>query len=685
VRGRRSGRPGGSSSHGSARGAAVHVCLALLAAAGCRAPSGEVLVFADTDLPVPQIINRLRVDLYAPDGTWFDSRDFDLPNPSDWPASFAITNDDPVNDRQVLVRMRAYPLGHDREYQGERFADRPTFTEPPVANSLAELCGNPPALELGKPLTLRRGPKPLLDGSCGYQPSGGSLAASVEIPAPGRYTLGVVHMVPTQDVANVEVRSSCERATTALACSVGRAGENPTVTVAVDGSPDEFPRRLFLLVSGQEDREGSCDVTIAAAAEAEWANVPYPVPQPGPPAGSGLPTLAGASTDSGISDSRPAREPEPDVTIDRLALVRVAAAQRGSVFVTLRGGCTGTMARMNASPETRFTPVLAEAATCVDREAQREPLSEEPLRGEAERPPPSLRGTFGGGGPCGPADSSDEVACIPGGVFLFGGSSKRLAVMSRFYLDRHEVLVSDWRVARGEGLGLVPYPGQPQGYGPVRNDGPIQPGTWQEACSFSKLEKGREDFGLSCVLWSDARHYCQARGGDLPTEAQFEYAAGWSSRPLPTAFPWGNGLPRCAAVVFGVSYGNDDYSQACAVGTLGESAFQPLGPRAAAVPPTPHNPDVQDVSPDGVYGLSGGLNEWARDSFEPVGGDCLRSQPLKDPACIEVNPPRRSTRGGSWWMGIVELAATERSSAQSMDEWDQRVGFRCAYDHRPAP
>ena len=59
-----------------------------IAASGCNAnlpPYAEVDVVVATDLPVPFLAARLRVDLYE-DGLWFESRDVARHDPRDWPV-----------------------------------------------------------------------------------------------------------------------------------------------------------------------------------------------------------------------------------------------------------------------------------------------------------------------------------------------------------------------------------------------------------------------------------------------------------------------------------------------------------------------------------------------------------------------------------------------------------------------
>lgn len=71
-------------------------------------PLGEVVLVVDTDLPVPRVASRLRVDTYTADAVWLDSRDIALPDARDWPASFSVQATDDTRTRDVFVRVRIY-------------------------------------------------------------------------------------------------------------------------------------------------------------------------------------------------------------------------------------------------------------------------------------------------------------------------------------------------------------------------------------------------------------------------------------------------------------------------------------------------------------------------------------------------------------------------------------------------
>ncbi|MCA9627207.1 MAG: formylglycine-generating enzyme family protein [Myxococcales bacterium] len=138
------------------RRAASLALLALGCSGEAPAPLGEAIVEVDTNLPVPSIAQRLRIDLYAADGGWFESRDLALPDPRDWPLSFSVYN--PSDDRAtaVWIRLRVYPEGGVRTYAGERFSD--------WGSSLAEAEGDGlPRLAIdGRDQTPSDEPQPLL-------------------------------------------------------------------------------------------------------------------------------------------------------------------------------------------------------------------------------------------------------------------------------------------------------------------------------------------------------------------------------------------------------------------------------------------------------------------------------------------------------------------------------------------
>jgi formylglycine-generating enzyme required for sulfatase activity len=207
-------------------------------------------------------------------------------------------------------------------------------------------------------------------------------------------------------------------------------------------------------------------------------------------------------------------------------------------------------------------------------------------------------------------------------------------------------------------------------------------------CTFSAsaapMGEAREDFPLNCVDWAAARAFCQFEGGDLPTEAQFEYAATKAGRPFQTRFPWGNQAeaPRCDQAVFSRW---DSILTAAVASTICAA----VGFGAVAVT----EPIAQkDATRLGVMGLGGNLVEWALDGFEAFDSPCWKGASLRNPVCREESGPERTIRGSGWKGSPEYLPCWHRDFQGPLGSIDltrdvgigkDGTGFRCAYDKEP--
>jgi len=135
-------------------------------------------------------------------------------------------------------------------------------------------------------------------------------------------------------------------------------------------------------------------------------------------------------------------------------------------------------------------------------------------------------------GGCGRACAAGEVctagACrtptcpsgmrlVRGGTFMMGSTANpaeqpvHAVTVSTFCMDATEVTAGAYDACTAPGCTT---PGRDGGC------------TWQVS--------GRQNYPLNCIEWASSRAYCQWRGGDLPTEAQWEYAArGTDGRTYP--------------------------------------------------------------------------------------------------------------------------------------------------------
>ena len=265
--------------------------------------------------------------------------------------------------------------------------------------------------------------------------------------------------------------------------------------------------------------------------------------------------------------------------------------------------------------------------------------------------------------------------CVPGGAFwmgnplvVVGGSpgegatQQRIVILAPFFLDAHEVTVSDFR-SRGP-TNLVWWTGSDSGNDPL---------DW---CTYSGDPSMNDGLPVNCIDWEWARAYCQEQGADLPSEAQFEYVAGGLAS---SHFVWGEDTPQCTYARYGVS----------GYGVLGSGGFQECqtpnfsfgGPLA---PERPGRTDRdQLVLPTGtIVDLAGNLDEWTVDDFQPEGSACWPGGILQNPVCSAPSvATQKSVRGASWSDGPSVLAAASRGSGSAIYSVSAFTGFRCA---RPA-
>ena len=155
---------------------------------------------------------------------------------------------------------------------------------------------------------------------------------------------------------------------------------------------------------------------------------------------------------------------------------------------------------------------------------------------------------------------------------------------------------------------------------------------------------GRDANPIDCVDWYQARAYCRSVGGDLPTEAQWEYAARGSDTDH-HVYPWGNASP--SNQLCWSRYPSPGFT--CAVQSF------PAG-----------------NSPFGLFDMAGNVWEWTLDWYASYPSEAS-SNPT-GPASGEA----RVFRGGGWYTPSVTdmRSATRKSFFPNVREGS--VGFRCA-------
>jgi len=658
----------------------AHAGLALaLATLSCGGPDpillpplGEVVVAVDTDAPVPELVSRLRVDFFAKDGTWFDSRDVLRADARDWPAIFSVYSEN-QQEKQLILRLRGYREGRLRRYAGERLSE--PFVEPPVAGSLAELCDAPPSLRLGEPLTQRWGRESFTgfeqtDGCERAPGASGAVAATLTVDYPGSFRIETTRVAPFTQTAGDTVlflRRTCSEAESQIACNDDAPNEQSAEAydhrsrIIVDLEPGSYTVMAMGVFAEP------AEVTIKANRTEAWQDADQP--RLGCETPAALPRLF-----QNGSDATPKDEPQPSLAIDRLVRLRVTAGKKQLAKLTLSARCTGTMAKLSAAGS--FADLAPSGAeTCLDREGERQPLDDEPLVPFTALPQSSVVGQHGFDQPCGPTARSAQAVCIPGGAFVLGvplpsSTVGRFAAVHRFWMDRTEVTVGRWRAAVSRGF-VAP------AASPRINDEPysIDPAAPAgSACPYSSEPFAgagdRERYPVTCVTWYDARAFCQFEGGDLPSEAQWEYAASRAGRSQTTIYPWGDGdgAVACDQAVFARFDFSGEYT---------------CGDRSAGLVGVDDVAYQNDVTPLGVQGLAGGANEWVLDAWaETFDGGCWANATIDDPLCWQAEALLRTIRGGSALGAAEELFLGKRHFAEPLGAGGNglpSVGLRCVY------
>jgi iron(II)-dependent oxidoreductase len=176
--------------------------------------------------------------------------------------------------------------------------------------------------------------------------------------------------------------------------------------------------------------------------------------------------------------------------------------------------------------------------------------------------------------------------------------------------------------------------------------------SWQDGAWWSRWMGREGPIDLTCpvgqVCYYEAEAFARFVGKRLPSETEWEAAAGWDPEAQARRrYPWGNMPPSLH------------------VANLDQLAFQP-----AAVGAFPGN-----LSPIGCYGMVGDLWEWTSSEFTPYPGFAQDSDLPRQ----EFGSDRRVLRGGSWATRPGAIRISVRRSA-SPDARHLFNGFRCARD-----
>lgn len=268
--------------------------------------------------------------------------------------------------------------------------------------------------------------------------------------------------------------------------------------------------------------------------------------------------------------------------------------------------------------------------------------------------------------PC-TSEAPPGTACIPGGAAVLGDEDAALLALgpgerpspphvislAPFFLDLTELTVGRYRqLLQGSKLTRR---------APLTPDPADRDAAY---CTFLGAGSARnDDLPLNCVSYEAARELCQALGGDLPTDAQWEYAArgrGWGRQ-----YPWGSQPAECCTASLSRPISSNRAVACRGAGIEPVASHQPSAACAAS-----------DISRDGVLDLGGSLQEWTLDAFRPYDHPCWTARGvLLDPVCQDASTPARGERGSYFNAGLASARAVRRSAGTL----GSSVGLRCAY------
>ncbi|MFT4555567.1 MAG: sulfatase activating formylglycine-generating enzyme, partial [Planctomycetaceae bacterium] len=142
------------------------------------------------------------------------------------------------------------------------------------------------------------------------------------------------------------------------------------------------------------------------------------------------------------------------------------------------------------------------------------------------------------------------------------------------------------------------------------------------------------------VSWYEAMAFCKCAGGELPTEAQWEYACRAGTK---TKYSFGNDVTMLAEYAW---YGSNS-----------EKQTHPVG--------------LKKPNPWGLHDMHGNVDEWCFD-----GGRIYELASVIDSVGPTEMSVDRVIRGGSWGDSARSVRAASRHAISVGDRHDS-IGFRC--------
>jgi len=161
-----------------------------------------------------------------------------------------------------------------------------------------------------------------------------------------------------------------------------------------------------------------------------------------------------------------------------------------------------------------------------------------------------------------------------------------------------------------------------------------------------------DNYPVINVPWSEANRYCLWQGKRLPTEAEWELAAGWNAaKGAKLLWPWGNSADGIEA-------------------NVGETSVSE---------PVPGGTNPADASALDVLDMGGNVSEWVFDWYKVDYYSVADDTDPVGPTNRRGEGTGRVVRGGSY-ADTTEQARTANRHHKEASYGYPTVGFRCAQD-----
>lgn len=263
-----------------------------------------------------------------------------------------------------------------------------------------------------------------------------------------------------------------------------------------------------------------------------------------------------------------------------------------------------------------------------------------------------------------PAPTGPAEIRIPAGSFILGAFSEPWALDNElvphevevhpFWIDRSPVTNVSFAEFVNDGGYRSESLWTSEGWEWLHSNDVQAPLYWEpvddgwEHLRFGALEAVPDGEPVQHLSWYEADAYARWMGKRLPTESEWERAAGWDERVGKSRYPWGSEWMGYEA-------------------NLGFSRFSPA----------PSGSYAGGASPCGCLQMVGDVWEWTSSFFHPYPG--FVAFPHAEHSELHFGEESRILRGGSWATDALVARTSFRRWARPTQR-DLFAGFRCARD-----